>query len=328
MKINNTLVVDSTKTRAYVKVNNIVTIDSTKTRLKQVVVGDIQNDAIDSGAPIKVGGKANTLRPTAVASGDRVNAFFDELGRLHTIDDGAMVQPNYYAGLGFEGTAEFTTDTTITITGSPFTVDASQAYVTWVKYKATAAGSPWKTIRNGSAASITAASGVITVNGFPVGGKPFASGDSYVIGIRYAEKAYDATTDGLKMAENAPLNNKYLSQVLVDSTNTGVAATITNYYPSATGLDQAGFKDFVLQFQTAGGVTTTVEACNESTYTYWSDITKAGFELVTNSAGNASFVDTNGIVDFSDLNILAIRIKKVTTDATNTVRYFIRQKAL
>jgi len=43
--------------------------------------GAITHDAVDSGNPIKIGGKAETTTPVAVSDGDRVDAFFDEYGR-------------------------------------------------------------------------------------------------------------------------------------------------------------------------------------------------------------------------------------------------------
>lgn len=48
--------------------------------------GTVAHDAVDSGNPVKVGGKATdpTSMPTAVASGDRVNASYDLYGRLIT----------------------------------------------------------------------------------------------------------------------------------------------------------------------------------------------------------------------------------------------------
>lgn len=50
------------------------------------ISGNVAHDAVDSGNPIKIGGKATdpTAMPTAVASGDRVNASFDLYGRLIT----------------------------------------------------------------------------------------------------------------------------------------------------------------------------------------------------------------------------------------------------
>lgn len=47
----------------------------------QRIVGNRDNDAVDAGEPVKVGGQARTTNPTAVADADRVNATFDDLGR-------------------------------------------------------------------------------------------------------------------------------------------------------------------------------------------------------------------------------------------------------
>ena len=46
------------------------------------VIGTVAHDAADSGAPIKVGGRARTSDVTAVASDDRVDAIFDKIGRM------------------------------------------------------------------------------------------------------------------------------------------------------------------------------------------------------------------------------------------------------
>lgn len=45
------------------------------------VGGTVAHDGIDSGNPLKVGGKARQTNPTAVADADRVDATFDDLGR-------------------------------------------------------------------------------------------------------------------------------------------------------------------------------------------------------------------------------------------------------
>lgn len=45
------------------------------------VGGDVANDAVDSGSPVKIGGQARTSNPTAVSSGDRVNFIADKLGK-------------------------------------------------------------------------------------------------------------------------------------------------------------------------------------------------------------------------------------------------------
>lgn len=46
------------------------------------VGGTVAHDGADAGNPVKIGGQARTTNPTAVADADRVNAIFDDLGRL------------------------------------------------------------------------------------------------------------------------------------------------------------------------------------------------------------------------------------------------------
>lgn len=57
-------------------------IIATDTKGNSLVVGNLANDAVDAGNPIKIGGKARTSVPTAVADSDRVDASFDKFGRL------------------------------------------------------------------------------------------------------------------------------------------------------------------------------------------------------------------------------------------------------
>lgn len=52
------------------------------------VGGDVAHDGADSGNPVKMGGKALTAEPTAVAANDRVNAMYDIYG--HQITRGAL----------------------------------------------------------------------------------------------------------------------------------------------------------------------------------------------------------------------------------------------
>ncbi len=56
-----------------------------------VVVGNEVHDAPDSQGPVKIVGKASTSTPAAVAASDRVDAYFDEFGRLAIFDGGASV---------------------------------------------------------------------------------------------------------------------------------------------------------------------------------------------------------------------------------------------
>lgn len=50
---------------------------------QSVVAGDVANDGIDSGNPIKIGGRASAAPPSAVADGDRVQAWMTPTGTLN-----------------------------------------------------------------------------------------------------------------------------------------------------------------------------------------------------------------------------------------------------
>lgn len=58
----------------------------------KAVVGTVAHDAADSGAPIKIGGKAASSVPAAVSASDRVDAYFDQYGRLGIMAYGAYKQ--------------------------------------------------------------------------------------------------------------------------------------------------------------------------------------------------------------------------------------------
>ncbi|RJQ25520.1 MAG: hypothetical protein C4589_10990 [Peptococcaceae bacterium] len=59
------------------------------------VTGDVAHDAVDTGKPVKIGGKAvdPVALPADVAVGDRTNALFDQKGRLFVRQDVASVLP-------------------------------------------------------------------------------------------------------------------------------------------------------------------------------------------------------------------------------------------
>lgn len=50
--------------------------------VQAVAAGDVAHDGADSGNPVKVGAVARQTNPTAVADGDRVNLYADDLGKL------------------------------------------------------------------------------------------------------------------------------------------------------------------------------------------------------------------------------------------------------
>jgi len=57
------------------------------------IAGDIAHDAVDSGKPVKIGGKYIAV-PVAVADGDRVDGLFDAYGRLRVLNDYSLDPAN------------------------------------------------------------------------------------------------------------------------------------------------------------------------------------------------------------------------------------------
>lgn len=88
--------------------NNDVTVTGTVTASN--AAGDVAHDSADSGNPVKIGAKAATALPTAVASADRANAISDVYGRLLVshIDAGMQVWKQVEATTTQTGTAIWT----------------------------------------------------------------------------------------------------------------------------------------------------------------------------------------------------------------------------
>ena len=126
------------------------------------IIGTIADDAADSTPPVKVGGVARTANRTAVATGDRVDSTFDDLGRqvmvLNNVRD-LVVQATT--------TIANTTETTILAAAASTFHDLTSLTIT--NATATAVTCTLRDVAAGSAVAIfdLAASGGITIP-FPV----------------------------------------------------------------------------------------------------------------------------------------------------------------
>ena len=116
---------------------------------------------------------------------------------------------------------------------------------------------------------------------------------------------------------NSPVLQFKDSTLLLESTD--LAAT--TYYSSTIILD--GYRNITLQGKLIGGITVTIEAKLLSSDD-WVDITKSGYELITNTINNSSFVDVNFLLDFSNINVKFIRVKYITSDITNYIKLSYR----
>lgn len=87
-----------------------------KLGLDDQIQGNVAHDDADSGNPVKVGGKASTSTPSAVANNDRVDAYFDDTGHQHVkVDNEPSV--NLQDGSG--------TDLTSTLVGADQSLDVN-----------------------------------------------------------------------------------------------------------------------------------------------------------------------------------------------------------
>jgi len=242
------------------------------------------------------------------------------------VGDNVAVYGEIYAS-PHDFTATYTSSTTVTITGASFTVDDSACYVMKIDYKPS--GGSWVALRNANnGVSITASAGVITVSG---AGTPFASGDTYRVMIGYQRKAFDSTLDVNKSVEQSPLNQQYVADSLLDTTNIAAA---TNYYPSSTGMSMDGYKNMSLSgkfIDADGTMTLTVEAMNDEDTTNGDWVQVYGYDTKNNVVAT-SWTVTNGTltfaVDFDNLNYSYYRIKMVNDGATNTGIIKMRRSAL
>lgn len=105
-----------------------------------------------------------------------------------------------------------------------------------------------------------------------------------------------------------------------DATNSAAA---TRYYPDSNGWAFQNWSTLNIQGYQAGGVTWTIEATNSAvgdSDAIWYDISKLFVDLNTGAAGAASWVDDASLmITANGLDVERIRIKEVTSDATNSV---------
>jgi hypothetical protein len=95
------------------------------TKGNTLAVGNIAHDSVDAGAPIKIGGKARTAPPTAVAASDRVDAQYDIYGKQ-------IVRESLREDLGNQQTqiSSSTSETTIVTADATYKLDVYALIIT------------------------------------------------------------------------------------------------------------------------------------------------------------------------------------------------------
>lgn len=108
------------------------------------------------------------------------------------------------------------------------------------------------------------------------------------------------------------------------------SAAATRYYPAdGEGWDISGFACVTFQGALAGGVTWTIESTlskrNDTAPAVWDDISVMFTDLNTGDLDVASWADVAILtLQLNGINAERIRIKEVTSDATNTVSGWFR----
>jgi hypothetical protein len=265
-------------------------------------------DTILGGVEIKDGetdARAKVGDPSAISPSDNALAVSD----VNNV--GPLLEPTHWSPN--DGTVAFTTNTTITCSGFPFTVDDANCTVVAIYYKPT--GGTWQqTLINGSrGVSMVALNNVITVAG---AGTPFATGDTYLVAIKNQQKTITTNTQSQRTGEIDPLPQQYI-------TETTVLTNVANATPEYVYINMDGFRGVTVQVEKTGGTDTfdtdfesSVEGADASDK--WEDTT-ANWTFVAGSAtadhiavpsdpkfiprGHRVEISTGGTADDADFNI-------------------------
>jgi hypothetical protein len=142
---------------------------------------------------------------------------------------------------------------------------------------------------------------------------------------------FDWSAESITVAEQSPLDQQYVNESLVDTTN--VAAT-THYYPSSSGDTMDGYKDMSLTgklIDADGTLTLSLECMNDedtaagdwnSVY-FYDDVANANVLTQTVTNGTITFA-----VSANNNNFRRFRWGVTASGATNTVILKQRRKAL
>jgi len=287
------------------------------------VQGQTPHDGIDLGNPLKIGGKASSAKPTAVASGDRVNAYFDTFGRQHVYDEagggvGAGLTLYVFDSVNSmgQGQTAYTAATQVTVSGLSFTPNPRVL----VKIEHYTSAGAFVAAYTPQQYTITYAAGVYTVTG-----AAFGATDLIVVYQQGPERTTNLSTNAQTVGEVNQINYQAVEESLQDTTNVAAA---TNYYPSALGAAMMGSKGLSLSgkfIDADGTMTLDVEVTDDEDATN-ADWISAGLSSIDQKTGiqtiAAALTVTNGTLTFAikfpDLNFRFWRAKMVNDGATNT----------
>jgi hypothetical protein len=231
------------KTRATANTSNTYTIDSTATAERVTLVdstgtaittgltqGNVAHDAVDSGNPVKIGGKATTSLPTAVSNLDRVDAYFNEYGEQETLAGGHTSRPELLFKTSAGDVAIPSTPSAYTVgnvIGTNFTVASLGRVIggTGILYSAALLEILGASAYNGQAVTATNASPcVVTLNAHTL-----VNGNRVKLGGTAVPTGFTAGTSYYVVS--AAANTFQLSATpggsAINSSSTGTSVTVT-----------------------------------------------------------------------------------------------------
>lgn len=123
---------------------SVTSLSPTASNFNAQVVGSIAHDAVDSGNPIKIGGKARIASWSAVGDGDRVDTSYDKMGRQVVMFGNVRELKGYTRTTLTASTAETTIIPAIASTFNDLTglVITNSGVATVVTIRETTAGNP------------------------------------------------------------------------------------------------------------------------------------------------------------------------------------------
>lgn len=308
-----------------------------------VEVGDIEIGAVelkdgasDNRASIDASGRVSTnvgsvggtTVPTKGSTPVVPTMIVDAAGLQITSFGSPILVTDYKSPADF--TVTYTSASTVTLTGVPFTITTGMQ-VSYIKVRNSSTNLTNVYVNGAGGYAFAHSSGVVTAYKDGVAVSIFTTYDMYEMGVNGQVKAYDSTTDVTKTINQSPDRASYVQDSLVDTTNVAAA---DNYYPSATGMSQDGYKDASLSFKfidADGTVTLTPEFTNDEDTTNADWVQGYGYDVKNNTNAN-SWTVTNGtltgLISFDNLNYSYFRFKVVTSGATNTIIMKLRRKSL
>ena len=263
--------------------------------------------------------EGQAVRPKATESGVQLVITVNEDGSA--ISSGASSTSAKYRATsnGVDGTVIYASASTLTLSGTPFTVNSEDlVYIRVVD----ATGNTAEIFVNGSGGvHLEISGGTVTKSG----GTDFSANGVYELGYNGQDKAYNEGSDAEQNLRLNPDSQTFIGETLADVTNETDA---TNYYY----MDMAGYRNFTLQAETSDAtptstLTITIEASMQDDGTAaascaYQDVTNALFSV-------ASWVDTD-FMAIGDVQMAFkyIRVKTVTAGGGNDADYTLYAKRM